>query len=87
VLVALVTSLRGELADSQAALARALEGLAQARERSLSTHALGCQTNSYRENPWAVLVFAWRVFDRVDEAVQQGIRRRPEGWWLRKSAD
>ena len=33
VLAALVTSLRGEMADSQAALARALEGLAQARER------------------------------------------------------
>ena len=32
-LAALVTALRGELADSQAALARALEELAQARER------------------------------------------------------
>jgi transposase len=33
VLAALVTALRGELAESQAALARALEELAQARER------------------------------------------------------
>jgi len=33
VLAALVAALRGELAESQAALARALEELAQARER------------------------------------------------------
>jgi hypothetical protein len=49
VLAALVIALRGELAESQAALARALEELAQARERIAELEARLRQTPRFSE--------------------------------------
>jgi Family of unknown function (DUF6444) len=69
VLAALVASLRGELAEAQAALARALGELAEARERIAELEAQLRQTprNSSKPPSSEGLALARRLLDRQDD--------------------